>query len=123
MQRTRTTESDQREVAGVKTLLYRDQSQCAIHILIHDIDNARCGALHRNAQCVGNRLDRFFSKVLTDLHIAAKPHFARQVAKHHVGVSYSRQITAFVVGSRSRFRTGALWTHTQCTREFGYVSD
>ena len=123
MQRTRTTKTNQRKVTGVKALLYRHQPECSVHVLVHNIDDARGGALHRNAQRVRNWLDRFFSEVLADLHIATQPHFTGQVPQHHVGVGHGRQVTAFVIGRWSRFGTGTFRADAQGTREFRHVSD
>ena len=38
-------------------------------------------------------------------------------------VGHGRQVTTFVVSSRSRFCASTFRAHTQCAREFRYVSD
>ena len=113
MQGARTTETDEREIARVVTLLDRHESQRTQHRFVNDLDDALSRGHQLDTHGVGQRLHRFFCCVTIDGHCTAELHVRREITENDVRIAYSRNFAALHVGSRARVRACRVWSHTQ----------
>ncbi len=72
MQRPRSAEGDQREIARIVALLDRHEAQRAEHVLVDDIDDALRGVDEADAQQCRDRLHGFLRRLLVERHFAAE---------------------------------------------------
>jgi hypothetical protein len=123
MQRTGTTECDQRVVARIVALFDRYQSQCADHVFVDDAVDAQRRVLDRQLERVGHLLHRLGRERAIQRHVAAQFLHLGQITQHDVGVGDGRLRATLVIGGRTRIGARRLRTYAQSLGQFGHVRD
>ena len=107
MQRSGPTKSDQREFPRVMTLLDRNETQGAAHVLVDDINNTRRSFFQWEVQRIGYLLYRFLRQRSVKLHITAKTGKVRQISQAKIGIGHRRLLAALPVTCGPRISAGA----------------
>ena len=90
MERPRTPEGDEAEVAGVEPALDGDQADRVRHVLVGDPRDCERGADRVEGERIAEPRDRALGGAEVELHLAAEERGGVEAAEDEVGIGYRR---------------------------------